>query len=65
MSLFGCDHRWEEVGRTFNPPPERKVHWDMATESFMRKLAHGFTVVELRCSVCSRPDTYEFVGKRE
>lgn len=45
-------HKWEEVSRKFTPPIDRAVKADWVSEDMMLRWTSGFTVIELRCSVC-------------
>lgn len=63
MSLFGCDHRWVEVGRTFTPPPPVPPKLENSTIEFGQQVIFGLTNIEQRCERCGRVDVAQFTGK--
>ena len=58
-------HKWQEVGRTYNPPmyAVKRVwgDYDIPKEVFLNSL--GYTNIELKCSKCGDIKVIQEYGK--
>lgn len=60
--MFGCRHRWVEVGRTFTPPADRPVRaW--GSDDVVDRTLYGFTNIEQRCTECGKVRVEQALGK--
>jgi hypothetical protein len=58
MSLFGCRHQWQEVGRSFtHPDPSADLEGRGSSFIHILNIAmRGYTTIELRCTKCGRTE---------
>lgn len=62
-----CNHKWETIGRNYNPPPKLtnfRMRGFMLDDEINKKL-YGITVVTQRCTKCGKESHREVCGKVE
>lgn len=58
-----CNHQWEFIQRTYNPPPAETWELTNADRYTVNKAMFGFTVTTQRCTICKWISHTEQIGK--